>query len=121
MVACSRTWLSGPVKIAPRQNSRLVLADEVVVEDEARGDRADRQHQQRDQHHQRALVRLVVVAVAVVVVRVVVVVRQRLGVGLELGVRGVVVVTRGRVRRGRASSCAQRAWPLKVKKARRQE
>lgn len=69
----------------------LVVTDEPGREDEARGDGADRQKQQRNQHDPRALVRLQRAVVGVIVVRMIVV-SQRLGMGFQLGVRGVVVM-----------------------------
>ena len=68
----------------------LVVTDEIGGEDEARGNRPDRQQQQRQQHDQRAFVRLQRAVVGVIVMGVIVV--QRLGPGFQLGVRRVIVV-----------------------------
>ena len=52
-------WLSGSVNSAPFQNSRIVLADEVAVEDDAGEQRAGRQDEERHQHDRRRFVDVV--------------------------------------------------------------
>jgi hypothetical protein len=76
----------------------LAVTDEVRGEDHAREDGADRQQQQRHEHDPRALVRLQRTVVAMIVVRVSSCVTVRLGMGLHLGVRGVIVSMVVRVR-----------------------
>ena len=76
-ISC-RIWFSSPMKSDPFQNSSKRVAGEVRLEDEARDDRADRQHAERDEHHERRFMRLVIVPMAVVVMTVIVVaVRMR--------------------------------------------
>src|SRR5690349_15520614 len=62
-----------------------LLTDELLLEQEPGSDRADAQHDERNQHGPGALVRLVIVAVAIFMFG------QRLVVGLDLSFAGVVV------------------------------
>ena len=60
-----------------------MLADEGVMEQKARQERSGRQHAERDQHHERALVRAVIAVVPVLVIR--------MGGGLDVA-RALVVL-----------------------------
>ena len=65
----SRTWLSGREEERALPELVVALADEGIVEEKAGDERAERQHGERDQHDERALVRRMIAVVAMLVVR----------------------------------------------------
>ena len=78
----SRMWLSGRVNRRALPELLVAFADEGAVEDDAGDDRAGGEHEQRQQHHERALMGRVVAVMAVLM----------LGMGRRLDVVTVCVV-----------------------------